>query len=205
MPLASADAPTPSSAPSRLPACPYCRGPRGPGLFCTTCNRFNRYPNSPIVAASRLRRFGGYILELTLLLATLGIGWLIWLAVVAPRAQTPAKSFLGMHIVGEDGAPVSAGKVWVREILVKSIFCGLVPLANALWIFIDRDRQTLHDKIVETVIVYAPHGLDTTAPSSSSSPSVLQEELDALAQARDRGAITVYEYEARRQRLLGRR
>ena len=203
MPLASAE----------LPTCPYCRGPRGPGLFCTTCNRFNRYPNSPIVAASRLRRFGGYVLELILLLVTLVIGWLIWLALVAPRAQTPAKSLLDMYIVGEDGAPASTGKVWVREILVKrillditaSIFGGLVHLANALWIFIDRDRQTIHDKIVETVIVYAPHGLDTTAPASSSPPSALQDELDALTQARDRGSITVYEYEARRQRLLGRR
>ena len=205
MPLASTEAP-----------CPYCRGPRGPGLFCTTCNRFNRYPNSPIVAASHLRRFGGYILELTLLLVTLGIGWLIWFAFVAPRAQTPAKSLLSMYIVDEDGAPASTGKVWVREILVKrilfditaAIFGGIVHLANALWIFIDRDRQTLHDKIVETVIVYAPHGLDAldaTGPLSSSPPSALQDELDALVHARDRGTITVYEYEERRQRLLGRR
>ena len=204
---------TPDTGPGGLPTCPYCHGPRGPGLFCTSCDRFNRNPNNPVIVANRLRRLGGYLLESVLFIITLGIGWLIWLAITAPRAQTPAKSLLSMYIVGEDGSPVSARKVWIREVLVKwillgitaAIFSGLVHLANALWILFDRDRQTIHDKVVGTVIFYAPDGLDPPPRVSDRPARAPQEELDSLARARDNGEITVYEYEERRQRLLERR
>jgi uncharacterized RDD family membrane protein YckC len=68
----------------------------------------------------------------------------------------------------EAGQTISTGRVWLREVLVKQILIdliistftgGLGSLVDAVWVFFDRNRQSLHDKVVNTVVVYAPNGL----------------------------------------------
>jgi uncharacterized RDD family membrane protein YckC len=113
------------------------------------------------------RFFGDSFLEGVLILVTLFIGWYIWLFFTAQTSQTPAKRLLGVYILDIDtGEPVSAGKVWIREVLVKQILLNVVGtfipfagLVNALWVFFDKNRQALHDKVVSTVVVYVPTGL----------------------------------------------
>ena len=163
--------------------CPRCRGPRGDERFCRTCGVFNRFPESGLLVASRYRRLGGYLLESLLMVLTLLIGWLIWLAIVAPRSQTPAKTLLNMYILKEDGTPASASRIWARELLIKTILIGLggsfvfglLGLLDALWILWDRDRQTLHDKMASTVVVHAPLGIDHLRNGNGAQPHAPQD------------------------------
>jgi uncharacterized RDD family membrane protein YckC len=100
---------------------------------------------------------------------TLVIGWYIWLISTAPTSQSPAKRLLNVYIIDlEAGQTISTGRVWLREVLVKQILFdliistftgGLGSLVDAVWVFFDRNRQSLHDKVVNTVVVYAPNGL----------------------------------------------
>ena len=153
---------------STLPTCPHCDTPGQTGLFCHSCERFMPDESGTLERVTYNRRFfGDNLLEGLLIVLTLVVGWLIWLFFTAKTAQTPAKRLLNVYILDSDtGRPVSAGKVWVREILVKLVLVGLVNavtgvagLIDGLWVFFDRNRQTLHDKVVSTVVVYAPAGL----------------------------------------------
>ena len=202
--------------------CPRCGALRGERHFCATCGVLNRYPDSGAYAASRLRRLAGVILDIVVLSVTLGVVWLIWLAVVAPRSQTPGKQMLGMYILRTDGRPASAGHVWVRELLVKAVIFGLaglvtsyaVTLLDALWILWDRDRQTLHDKLADTIVVHPP-AADVEALLAPSPPATgtrdraayrsgasREARLRELQELMDRGLITLREYEERRRRIL---
>ncbi len=113
------------------------------------------------------RRFWGDImLEGLLMFVTLYIGWLIWLFFTAKTAQTPAKQLLNVYIVDlNTGQPVSAGRVWMREVLVKIVLFswvlgaftfGIAGLVNYGWALFDEKRQALHDKMVNTRVVYSP-------------------------------------------------
>lgn len=60
-----------------------------------------------------------------------------------------------------DGTPSLWGWTFVREFLVKfllfevvgDVAFGLASPVDLIWAFWDKDRQTLHDKIVKTVVV----------------------------------------------------
>jgi len=123
-------------------------------------------------------------LDYLIIWLTGGIGWLIWLAIVAPRGQSPGKSLLGLHIVRADASSASAGYVWLREFgwdaAIGVVSVGLLVLLGAVassigellllwfwltfvfwafsfldaaWLLWDRDRQTLHDKVLGTLVV----------------------------------------------------
>lgn len=192
-------------------ACPRCGGPRGPGCFCRTCGLLLRFPDADVYAAGRLRRLAGYILESLLIAGLLGVGWLIWLWFVAPRSQSPAKALLDMYILTEDGRPASARRVWVREVVVQVfgfgflgwLTGGVANAADALWIVFDPDRQTLHDKVADTVVVRAQHGIEALRGGGTGAfRGVFAEKLRDLGRLREEGLITPEEYEARRQRLI---
>ena len=212
-------------------ACPSYSGPVGTGRFCLSCGLLNRYPDSGAYAASRLRRLSGAVLEALLLMVTLGIGWLIWLAIVAPRSQTPAKQLLDMYILREDGTPATASRVWARELLVKVVIFsalgvitgGITSILDPLWILWDKDRQTLHDKMADTIVVRPRLGLHTlregalSAPEPSPPPYApppppgagpyaaypsIEERLRDLRELADRGLITPDEYDERRRQIL---
>ena len=212
-------------------ACPSCSGPVGNGRFCLSCGLLNRYPDSGAYAASRIRRLSGAVLEGLLLTVTLGIGWLIWLAIVAPRSQTPAKQLLDMYILKGDGTPASATRVWVREIVIEGLVFGLLAsflfgvgtILDALWILWDKDRQTLHDKMADTVVVRPRLGLHPLREGALSAPEPapppyapppppgagpyaahpsIEERLRDLRELADRGLITPDEYDERRRQIL---
>lgn len=210
--------------------CPRCGGATGSGVFCTRCGTLNRFAEAEVYVASRLRRLAGNLLEGVLLLVTLGVGWLIWLAIVAPRSQTPAKALLGMYILNDDETPASAARVWLREIVIKLIIFGvigwvtggIVTLLDALWILWDKNRQTLHDKIATTIVVRAPQGIGqlpggvspgrpAPPPAQRPAPGGLgayqargtpEARLRELRDLADQGLITEADYERRRGRIL---
>lgn len=179
------------------------------------------YTGPDLEFASQGRRLAEYILEFVLFLVTLGIGWLIWFLVVGQRGQTPAKQLLGMHVVREDGNPAGLGWMLLREIIGKwAAFVVLdlvLSLANAglagvitliafaiaaLWCVWDANRQCLWDKALRTYVVRMA---DTPGRTEAASPAERSaENLQTLAELRERGLLTDEEYEERRARELER-
>jgi len=114
---------------------------------------------------------------------------------------------------------VSAGRVWVREVLVKILLITVVgvvlvvaDLVNSLWVFFDKNRQALHDKIVSTIVVYAPFGLPALSspggiPSGAFSSGSVGGMDDSVAKLRElaklhaEGILTDDEYERKRKEI----
>ena len=160
----------PASAAGAFGQCPHCSATGQEGVFCGNCNRYMPDPTGTVEKVTFNRRFwGDYILEGILILVTLVIGWYIWLIFTAQTSQSPAKRLLNVYIIDlEKGQTVSAGRVWVRDVVIKQIVFdiiissltgGIGSFVDAIWILFDRNRQALHDKVVNTVVVYAPNGL----------------------------------------------
>ncbi|MDE2967038.1 MAG: RDD family protein [Chloroflexota bacterium] len=141
-------------------------------------------PERRSYAATRWSRLGAFALDYLIIWLTAGIGWLIWLAIVAPRGQSPGKFLLGLYIHRTSGEQAATRHVWLRE-FGWDLAVGLVAVAllallgavastvgelfilwfwltvlfwacsffDAAWVLWDRDRQTLHDKVLGTLVV----------------------------------------------------
>src|SRR5881275_1386914 len=82
--------------PTRL--CTTCGREWGQGLSCQFCNQVAGLPPG-VRLSSPGRRLGAHLLEVLLIVVTLGLGWMVWSLIVWARGQTPAKQLLGMHVV----------------------------------------------------------------------------------------------------------
>ncbi|HET6763715.1 MAG TPA: RDD family protein [Longimicrobiaceae bacterium] len=84
----------------------------------------------------------------------IGFGWtgLYFTAFLALwRGQTPGKRILGLRVVRLDGEKIGLWAAFERfGGYAASIFTGLLGFAQIFW---DKNRQALHDKISETVVV----------------------------------------------------
>ena len=182
-----------------------------------------------LATATQGRRLAAQVIDLLAFWFTLGIGWLIWFAIVASRAQSPAKQLLGLYVVRTDGTLADAGHMWLREVLVKWLLFGLLsvfaafftPLPTllpvwaiaALWCVWDRDRQCLWDKIVATYVGHAAGERPARDPDPAFATSLMPsddwgetpdvvDQLRALKAQLDAGTVTEHEYRARRQALV---
>ena len=101
-----------------------------------------------------------------LVLATLllWLGYVVWWLIAIRHRQTPGKQWLDIRVVRADGSPSGWGWTFLRGFAVKGLAVGAVILISGgvgtilwivdlLWAFWNRDRQTLHDKIMRTVVV----------------------------------------------------
>ena len=93
---------------------------------------------------------------------TLIIGYVIWWLFTLNNGQTPGKQLLEIRVMRVDGTASDWSWTFVREFVVKfcvfevaanSVTFGVASIVDLLWAFWDKDRQTLHDKIVKTVVV----------------------------------------------------
>jgi uncharacterized RDD family membrane protein YckC len=105
----------------------------------------NQQPDETVVAIA-----GG--------LALIGAIVWIWLTIlyVARNGQTIAKKMLGIKVVRSDGSKASLGRIWWLRNFVNGLL-GIIPLyslIDALFIF-GEQRQCLHDKIADTIVVRA--------------------------------------------------
>ena len=154
---------------SASPECISCRRPLSPGLFCPYCGVFVLDPQGTVVMASRLSRLGAAIVNVLLQILTLYIGWVIWWFIVAPRGQNPGKAVVGLRVIRADGRAAGTGDMFVRGLV--GIVLGLVPFyLDDLWLLWDRNAQTLHDKVVETVVVKARGSERIVAEGSLGAP-----------------------------------
>ena len=138
----------------RTATCERCGLPRGEGGFCANCKVLNADPGAGLYAASGSRRLAGRLLDLTLFVVCLGVGWWIWLGVTSGGGQSPAKRMLGLRVVRADGSAMGGGGVWFRDGVLALLLTPLLPL-SALWALRSASRQTLHDVLVGSAVVSA--------------------------------------------------
>jgi uncharacterized RDD family membrane protein YckC len=104
--------------------------------------------------AGRGERLLAWFVSAVILILTLGIGWIIWWFIVAPRGQNPGKAVVGIRVIRTNGDAVRTGGMFVRGLVGQ--FAGWIPFfLDDLWILWDRDAQTIHDKLVNTIVVRA--------------------------------------------------
>ncbi len=154
--------------------CPHCRAGGLSGMFCNNCRRYVSDATGTVERVTYTRRYfgDGWLgsISFIIMIATfpLGlIGGLIWLFFTAREAQSPAKKILNVYIIdAKTGIAVDAGRVWLRDVVVKWLLFNLVggvlvipAIINNAWVLFDPNRQALHDKIAGTLVVYAPNGL----------------------------------------------
>jgi uncharacterized RDD family membrane protein YckC len=108
----------------------------------------------------------------------LGFGWLglyftaflsLW------RGQTPGKKLLGVRVVRLNGQPMTLWTSFERfGGYAAGLVTGLLGFAQVFW---DRNRQMIHDKIVETVVVR-----DRGAPqAAAAAPQPARSAVQAFA------------------------
>lgn len=156
-----------------LDGCSQCGGARFASLFCTTCGVLNSRADAGIAQATRGRQLAVGLIDTILLAGTLIVGWAIILLFTARNSQTPGSSLLGLYIFDESGQPSSARRVLLRgisEIAISVGFglvtAGVATVANQLWIFRYRNRQTLHDLAAETIMVSVSDRAVLAAPGT---------------------------------------
>lgn len=119
------------------------------------------YP-SDVTPASPWLRFGAYLLEGLLQLVTLGIGWLIWAAIIVRKGQTPAKQLLRMRVVdASHHRPVGFARMFFMRGVVAGVVAGIaLPLTLGILAFMpfwDRRNRNLWDKVSGTAVVVDPN------------------------------------------------
>ena len=211
------------SAAARL--CVKCQQPLGEGLFCQFDGTYVLDTEGTVVMASRGDRLISWLVSGLILFFTLGIGWLIWWFIVAPRGQNPGKAVVGIRVIRTNGDAVRTGGMLARGL--AGFVAGIIPFyLDELWLLWDRDAQTLHDKIVSTVVVRArgsekivetggigplPAGVvppPAFAPpinfSSSPSPAseTSEQALTRLADLRQKELISEEEYQEKRRAII---
>ena len=103
-------------------------------------------------------RLGANILEGLLITVTLGIGWLIWAAMIGGEGQTPAKRILGHQVVDAGNyVPVGMGRMfWMRGLIAGIVASFALPLTLGVLVFMpfwDSRNQNIWDKVSSTVVV----------------------------------------------------
>ncbi|HLL68110.1 MAG TPA: RDD family protein [Micromonosporaceae bacterium] len=107
-------------------------------------------------------RFAGAVVEVLLIMVTLGIGWWIWAAFTWSTGQTPAKRLLGYVVVDADtGARFTWERMFLREFLIKGIVlpigslltCSVLTFVDGFMVFGER-RRTLHDMMAGSIVGY---------------------------------------------------
>lgn len=107
----------------------------------------------------------------------LGFGWMglyftaflsLW------RGQTPGKKLLGVRVVRLNGQPMTLWTSFERfGGYAAGLVTGLLGFAQVFW---DRNRQMIHDKIVETVVVR-----DRGVPQAAAVPQPARAAVQAFA------------------------
>ena len=161
-----------SAAEARLPhdALPSMPPPSSPSDGQPGDTHPSGVPDPLTMLASKGQRFGAFLLDLALVVFTLGIGYLIWMLIVWARGQTPAKQVLRMRVVRLDQRQAASWPLmFVRQFLLGAVVwavdfaigsatgvtvLGLLwLLANAISLLVSNRHQALWDRIVKTVVV----------------------------------------------------
>ena len=107
------------------------------------------------------RRIGAFFLAIPLSIVTLGIGYIIWGAILWGDGTSPALKLLGMKVYRpQEGRPATWGHMALRNIvggIVQSICSLLTELASLIMFLTDDQHRTIPDRIGTTVVIYDPN------------------------------------------------
>ncbi len=122
-----------------------------------------------VAAASPWIRLGAYLLEGLLVVVTLGIGWLVWGAMIGGAGQTPAKKLLGLRVIRADTLrPAGLGRMfWLRGLLAGFVASIAITFTIGILLFMpfwDRRNQNIWDKVSNTYVVTDPNDAWSTRP-----------------------------------------
>ena len=87
--------------------------------------------------------------------------YVIWWLFTLRRGQTPGKQLVGIRVIKSNGEITGWGYTFLRELVIKGLVGGFLSGMSAgiywvvdhLWPLFDSDRQALHDKMVDTLVV----------------------------------------------------
>jgi uncharacterized RDD family membrane protein YckC len=118
-------------------------GPKGDIRRCTINDepRLCRYPSSGTVAVAVILGVAAFVLFLVL-----------YCRMVATTGQTWGRKAMHIRVVDQHtGAPIGMGRSVGRYFahILSSFVCYL----GYLWMLWDKDRQTWHDKLVQSVVI----------------------------------------------------
>lgn len=125
-----------------------------------------------VVLTSKSRRLLCAMLEVVLVLVTLGIGYFIWQFFTYRHGQTPGKKLMGIRVISlNDGRALTFWMMLLREWIVKP-FIGSITFGIAyIWILFDDQNQALYDKILNTNVVDDQVGLTLIAAVPAPQPT----------------------------------
>ena len=91
----------------------------------------------------------------------LAVAYVIWWFKALSSGQTPGKQLVGIRAIRSHGEQLGWGDTFVREFVVKALLGGALSsltgniygVVDGLWSLFDQDRQTIHDKMVSTIVV----------------------------------------------------
>lgn len=119
----------------------------------------------PLVPTSALAspwtRLGASLLNVVLVIVTLGIGYLVWTLVLWNQGTNPGKKMCGLYVVKADtGRLCTFGDMLVRSVVMGYLVLGLIGtfslgigyVVDALMVFGER-RQRLVDRMAGTLVV----------------------------------------------------
>ncbi len=110
------------------------------------------------------RVVAAYTLAVLLFIVTLGIGYLAWGVVTWGSGQTPAQKLLGLRCWrSEASRPASRRQMAIRQ--VTGLLLNGELLMGPLILLVSKDRTSVGDFFVGTVVLHDPHNiLPTQAP-----------------------------------------
>ena len=87
--------------------------------------------------------------------------YVIWWLFSLRRGQTPGKQLVGIRVIKSNGEISGWGYTFLRELVIKGLVGGFLSgmtagiywVVDHLWPLFDSDRQALHDKMVDTLVV----------------------------------------------------
>ena len=96
-----------------------------------------------------------------LAVVTLGIGYIIWGAILWSRGTSPAFSVLGMRVWHpQSGRPASWGQMALRDIvggIVQGILGGITALVSFILFCATKEHKAITDFVGGTVIIHDPN------------------------------------------------
>lgn len=118
-------------------------------------------PSSKAMSSPR-RRARSLVLEVVLVVVTLGVGWLVWSAVLWRRGQTPAKCLMRMRCIDtRSGAAAGARTMAARELALKWVpglaSLGLTLMTGGL-VALGERHEAVWDKLARTIVIDDPEG-----------------------------------------------
>lgn len=125
---------------------------------------------SGVSVASPWIRLGSYFVEAILMVVTLGIGWLIWAAMIAGSGQTPAKRVMKLRVIDTSSLrPVGFAKMfWMRGFVAGFVAGFAITFTLGILLFMpfwDKRNQNIWDKVSSTYVVSDPLDAWNTKPN----------------------------------------